>query len=87
MCLFNYTILKIVHPKQYIKRLMGKKATFVCILFIKNKFSFVQNKISWHLVVKVSVLLSIGINIKVLVLVSIKFKRYAAPGFSQDLKK
>ncbi len=82
LSLLNYIILKIVHPEQYIKRLIEESQQFGCILFVKMKVSFVHYKLCWHLVVKVwvSVSLSISINIKVslLALVSIKFKRYAA---------
>ncbi len=81
MCLFNYIILKIVCPEQYIKRLIEKSHQYGGILFLRMKFSFVHYKICWHLVVKVlvSVLLSIGI-IMVSVLVSVlkKSKWYTA---------
>ncbi len=33
LCLHNYTILKIVHPEQYIKRLIGKKVNSLAAFY------------------------------------------------------
>ncbi len=72
MCLFNYIIFKNVCPEQCIKRLIGTKSQqFGCILFLKLKFSFVHYKICWHLVVIVSVSVSLSIIIKVSALLSV----------------
>ncbi len=33
LCLYNYTILKIVHPEQYIKSLIGKKVNSLAAFY------------------------------------------------------
>ncbi len=41
LCLFNYIILKIVQPEQYIKRLIGKKSkVWLYVYILKNKIFF-----------------------------------------------
>ncbi len=39
LCFFNHIILKIVHPEQYIKRLIEIKLTVWLHYFLKIKFS------------------------------------------------